>query len=187
LHDEKRTSSCATNGSRHSRRFGFTLLELLIVIGIIAVLIAMVMVALRRARIAAESVNCLSNLRQITTGLRMYTADNGNRFPNPGAEEVSWESTIQRYLPNSKVFACPADEELAPTSGSSYDWRDTGVAETTLAGRMVTEVRRQDVVLTFEAMPGWHVKRKMNIGRIDGSCCSMDDQLAVGDVLKPIR
>jgi type II secretory pathway pseudopilin PulG len=173
---------------RHPRsRPGFTLLELLVVIGIIMILIAMLLVTLRRARIAAQSVNCVSNLRQITTGLRMFAGDNGNRLPDPGALEVSWESTIRRYLQNSKVFECPADEELAPTAGSSYDWRDTSVAETTLAGRLLTDVRRQDVVLSFEALPGWHFKKKMNVGRIDGSCCTMDDQQAVGDLLKPIR
>lgn len=118
----------------------------------------------------------------------MYASDNGNRFPDRASlEEVSWETMIHRYLQNSKVFECAADEEIAPTAGSSYDWRDTGVPETTLAGRMMTEVRRQDVVLTLEALPGWHFKRKMNVGRIDGSCCTMDDQHAVGDLLMPIR
>src|SRR5947208_14930878 len=124
--------------------------------------IALLLVSLRPARITAQSDNSTSILRQITTGLRMIAGDNGNRFPDPGALEVSWESTIRRYLQNSKVFECPADEELAPTAGSSYDWRDTSVPETTLAGRMMTEVRRQDLVLTIEALPGWHYKKKMN-------------------------
>ncbi|HSV14843.1 MAG TPA: type II secretion system protein [Tepidisphaeraceae bacterium] len=168
-------------------RRAFSLLELLVVIGIIAMLIAMLLVALRRARTAAQSINCISNLHQIATGLRMFANDNGNRFPDPGALEVSWESTIRKYLQNSKVFECPGDEELCPTAGSSYDWRDTSVPETTLAGRSMTDVRRQDLVLAFEALPGWHFKKKMNVSRIDGSCCTMDDQEAVGDLLKPVQ
>jgi type II secretory pathway pseudopilin PulG len=162
------------------------LLEVLVVIAIITILMSMLLVALRRARTTAQTVTCLSNLRQITTGLRMFAQENGNRFPSPG-EDASWEACIQRYVSNPKVFECPADEELAPSAGSSYDWRDTGVPETTLVGRLMTDVRRQDLVLTFEALPGWHLKRKMNVGRIDGSCATEDDQLAVGDLLMPIR
>jgi prepilin-type N-terminal cleavage/methylation domain-containing protein len=173
--------------ARRRRAAGFSLIELLVVIGIITVLLALLMVALRRARISAEAVTCLSNTRQIATGLRMFASDNGNHFPDPNVADVSWESMIQRYLPNSKVFECPADQEVAPGTGSSYDWRDTGVPETTLAGRLMTDVRRTDVVLAFEALPGWHVKNKMNVARIDGSCCTMNDQDAVGDLLRPVR
>jgi hypothetical protein len=148
---------------------------------------AILLVALRRARISAQSVQCLSNLHQISTALRLYAHDHADRFPDPALAGTSWEFTLQEYLPNANVFRCPADEELGPTSGSSYDWRDTGAEETTLAGVLMTEARRPDVVLTFEALPGWHTKRMMNVGLLDGSCRTMDGQEAVSDLLKPIR
>src|SRR6059036_782080 len=55
---------------------GFTLVELLVVIGIIAVLIAVLLPALSKAREQAKVAACLSNIRQLTTGWIMYANDN---------------------------------------------------------------------------------------------------------------
>jgi prepilin-type N-terminal cleavage/methylation domain-containing protein len=73
---------------RHGRR-GFTLIEILVVIGLIGVLLALLLPALEKARERANNVRCANNLSQIGLGLLLYANDNRGAFPrtlyDPGA------------------------------------------------------------------------------------------------------
>jgi hypothetical protein len=158
-----------------------------VVVGIIVIVIGLLLAALAKARSSATSVNCISNLRQITTAFRVSATENGNHFPNPGASDTTWEAVLAKYLTDPRVLQCPSDGEIYPAVGSSYDWRDTGLPESTLAGKLVDEVGRADTVVTLEALPGWHKKKMMNVGRFDGSCVTMDAEEALGDLLKSIK
>jgi prepilin-type N-terminal cleavage/methylation domain-containing protein len=71
--------------SARGGRDGFTLVELLVVIGIIAVLMAMLLPAVKRAREQAQLTACQNNLRQIGLAIQMYANDNRDRFPDPNA------------------------------------------------------------------------------------------------------
>ena len=62
---------------------GFTLIELLVVIAIIAVLMAILLPAIQRAKEQARTISCRSNLRQYGIAERMYLDDCQGRFPNP--------------------------------------------------------------------------------------------------------
>lgn len=106
----------------------FTLVELLITIGIIALLAGLLIPAAGRARETARRADCLSNLKQIGAGLEMY--GQANRFCLPtcgGSQDPAAGPTIREVLlPNlsgsEDVFRCPSDAEYAARSGGSYDW-----------------------------------------------------------------
>ncbi|HEY7120224.1 MAG TPA: prepilin-type N-terminal cleavage/methylation domain-containing protein [Tepidisphaeraceae bacterium] len=168
-------------------RTAFTFVELLIVIGIIALLLGILLPVISRARASGYSVSCLSNLHQISTAFNLYANDNQGRFPDPVAAQQSWESLLFSYVPSRESFHCQADGGLFDKLRSSYDWRDTPNPLTTLAGKVNLEIHRPKAVVVFDALPDWHVKGQINAAMADGSVESMSYQDCLRDIDQPIR
>jgi prepilin-type N-terminal cleavage/methylation domain-containing protein len=116
----------------NKRRSGFTLIELLVVIAVIAILLAILLPALRKARTLTKRVACQSNLKQIALAWNMYLDDNDGQFyqaQNANLLYGGWSGTrppsprpLNKYfsLPvdlveetkienDAKVFCCPSD------------------------------------------------------------------------------
>jgi prepilin-type N-terminal cleavage/methylation domain-containing protein/prepilin-type processing-associated H-X9-DG protein len=109
---------------------GFTLMELLLVIALIASLAALLLPAVSRTKEAGRGAACLSNLHQLGLSLQLYVQDNQNRLPymrdknlNATNDLPAPDVVLSNYLGNIKVFRCPSDNQrLFETTGSSYSW-----------------------------------------------------------------
>ena len=93
-----------------------TLFELLVVLGVIAVLASLLLAAFSNAKAKSTRTACLNNLKQINLGLRMYADENGDCLPNTNAVTSAYKELVKTYVglaapssPNDRLFACPSD------------------------------------------------------------------------------
>ncbi|HEX4265403.1 MAG TPA: prepilin-type N-terminal cleavage/methylation domain-containing protein [Verrucomicrobiae bacterium] len=128
---------------------GFTLIELLVVIAIIAILAAMLLPALAKAKSRAQQISCVNNLKQITTAGIMYVSDTSGfiGYSDPNLPGTLWMGTlINFYTKVDAVRLCPSTREYSPlptgsTNGScsiAWSWYDNGSGPPTHPPKLYT-------------------------------------------------
>jgi prepilin-type N-terminal cleavage/methylation domain-containing protein/prepilin-type processing-associated H-X9-DG protein len=175
---------------RTARREGFTLVELLVVIGIIALLISILLPSLSKAREHANTLKCLSNMRQIAQAAAAYSSQNKNyllpadvmddnfpvTLPYQDVSE-SWETilVVDKYLPyppststtvppgDDNVFRCPTGVlEMAAQSQFSGTLPASRTDAQGAMGSMSTSIRMQPNLTVFS----WYGINATNDGTI---------------------
>src|SRR5215212_140235 len=100
-------------------RNGFTLIELLVVIAIIALLAALLLPALARAKESGRRTACINNLRQLSIASSLYVGQNEGLFP-PRTTSQHWPAQLADSFQNLRVMVCPSDQPLG-TSDTDAD------------------------------------------------------------------
>jgi len=114
------------------RRYGFTLIELLVVIAIIAILAAILFPVYSRVREKGRQTSCLSNVRQLATGIQQYIQDYDGRLPlckyDPTGNIASAANNLpflglelsQPYIKNRDMLRCPSDPHPLTVNASTF-------------------------------------------------------------------
>ena len=103
------------------RQDAFTLIELLVVIAIIAILAALLLPSLAKAKERGKQTYCLSSTHQQALAIHMYASDNGDLLPpvaffDANGNETNWPGLLNPYLQSIKIHLCPSDENAKTNS-----------------------------------------------------------------------
>jgi prepilin-type N-terminal cleavage/methylation domain-containing protein len=153
------------------RGLGFTLVELLVVIAVIAILAAIAFPVMVKAKQQAQIAECLTNMRQLGQAMHMYTGEYNDRFPPAVPLGIPWktgEKTIQELLtpfarngmipvragrgftyPYRSIFCCPSDTGILPKDDGYCDicsgkavWLQTGCSYRYYANNQADYLRK---------------------------------------------
>ena len=138
--------------TQRSQRNGFTLIELLVVIAIIAILAAILFPVFAQAREKARAISCLSNLKQLGTGMMQYSQDYDETLvgawygfqawgDSNNTNQYKWMDAAYPYIKSTAVFHCPddagaglkGDPNNQPATGQYVQYQQLGASTGTSA------------------------------------------------------
>ncbi len=175
---------------RKSREAHFTLIELLVVIAIIAILVAMLLPALKGARDMAKSALCMSNQKQVTTSLFLYSSDFGDlisvhRWDSP--PDYYWNRFLNGtmtgggdYLTKKAVYGCPANKYYPDDSESYNSWKSYAIYQ----ARSDTDYASKGFRFKFEVVNGgaWWSFHNLRLVDKPSSTILLADSISYRDV-----
>lgn len=158
-------------------RRAFTLLELLVVIVLVAVLATLTMAVAGRYAEKGRAVSCMSNLRSLGSALNLYLGENNAIMPTLQLGRKSKDedvpvidNTLDHYIPDKKVFACPSDKTFFATTGTSYHWNNALNGQSVAALNFMGVTDQPSFIPLMGDKEGFHQQsdHKVNILYADG-------------------
>ena len=145
-------------------RDGFTLIELLVVIAIIAILAAMLLPALSRAKLKAQNIQCVSNNRQLIIGWHMYSLDFqdrcANNFTIPGTEDAITSKRFDNWVNNVITWAVNGIDAVSTTNIA--DIRNGVLAPYTGAAVGIYKCPADNYLSSPQRAAGWTQRLRSN-------------------------
>lgn len=164
------------------RTAAFTLIELLVVIAIIAILAAMLLPSLNRAKAAGLSAACKSNLRQLGISLSLYTGD-FRKYPLWLNGTTIWDTTLLPFASNNRnLFRCPANTLARPWTNNPAQALPNPSYDYNMAGTARFNISSPPILLGLDSHPNYLAESQVKAPSDMIAICDATSKVVGGDM-----